>query len=204
MAAGIKKQIKEAISILKNGGLVAFPTDTVFGLGAIASNIDAVKRIYEVKQRPASQAMPLLLGSIEEVDLVAEDVSESARTLMKHFWPGALTLIVKKANGLPDVITAGGSTVAIRIPNHIVPLALIKGIGTPLVGTSANSSGETSPLTVEEVARQLGGKIDMIIDDGTVELPGESTILDTTVNPPRIVRVGRVPRTAIEQYVNLG
>ena len=203
MPPSVKKQLKEAISILKNGGLVAFPTDTVFGLGASTSSVDAIGRIYEVKQRPASQAMPLLLASIAEVESVAEDVSEIARTLMKHFWPGALTLIVKKAASLPDIITAGGSSVAIRIPNHPVPLALIKGIGTPLIGTSANRSGEASPLTVQEVARQLGGKIDLIIDDGTVELPGESTILDTTVTPLRIVRAGRIPRSEIEKYTEL-
>jgi L-threonylcarbamoyladenylate synthase len=198
-----KKQITSAVAVLKSGGLVAFPTDTVFGLGALADNVEAIKRIYAVKQRPASQAMPLLLSSLDEVDSVAVDVSETARRLMRRFWPGGLTLVVKKAAWLPDVITAGGSSVAIRVPDHPVPLALIRQVGKPLVGTSANRSGEDSPLTVEEVVSQLGGKIDMIIDDGTHVLPGESTILDVTVDPPRIIRQGVVSRSEIEKITPL-
>ncbi len=198
------KQITAAVAVLKKGGLVAFPTDTVFGLGALADNIEGIKRIYEVKQRPASQAMPLLLSSLDEVDSVAVEVSEIARRLMRRFWPGGLTLVVKKAAWLPDIITAGGSSVAIRVPNHPVPLALIRKVGKPLVGTSANRSGEDSPLTVEEVVFQLGGRIDMIIDDGTPMLPGESTILDVTVEPPRIVRQGVVARSDIEKITPLG
>jgi len=198
-----KKQITAAVAVLKKGGLVAFPTDTVFGLGALADNVEAIKRIYEVKQRPASQAMPLLLSSLDEVDSVAMEVSETARRLMRRFWPGGLTLVVKKAAWLPDVITAGGSSVAIRVPDHPVPLALIRQVGKPLVGTSANRSGEDSPITVEEVFSQLGGKIDMIIDDGTPVLPGESTILDVTVDPPRIIRQGVVSRSEIEKITPL-
>ena len=198
------KQITAAVAVLKKGGLVAFPTDTVFGLGALADNIEGIKRIYEVKQRPASQAMSLLLSSLDEVDSVAVEVSEIARRLMRRFWPGGLTLVVKKAAWLPDIITAGGSSVAIRVPNHPVPLALIRKVGKPLVGTSANRSGEDSPLTVEEVVFQLGGRIDMIIDDGTPMLPGESTILDVTVEPPRIVRQGVVARSDIEKITPLG
>lgn len=203
MQQNTRKQITAAVAVLKNGGLVAFPTDTVFGLGALADNVEAIKRIYEVKQRPASQAMPLLLSSLDEVDSVAVEVSETARRLMRRFWPGGLTLVVKKAVWLPDIITAGGSSVAIRVPDHPVPLALIRKVGKPLVGTSANRSGEDSPLTVEEVISQLGGKIDMIINDSTPMLPGESTILDVTVDPPRIVRQGVVPRSEIEKITPL-
>jgi L-threonylcarbamoyladenylate synthase len=184
----VNKQLDTAISILKGGGLVAFPTDTVYGLGALASNVEAIKRIYEVKQRPLSQAMPLLISDYTEAEGVVVHISDIARLLMQKFWPGALTLVFKKAAWLPAIVTAGGDTVALRVPNHKVAIALIKGVGMPLVGTSANRSGQNSPITAGEVKTQLGDKIDLIIDGGTSSLSIESTIVDVTFEPPRILR----------------
>jgi L-threonylcarbamoyladenylate synthase len=199
----VNKQLDTAISILKGGGLVAFPTDTVYGLGALASNVEAIKRIYEVKQRPLSQAMPLLLSDYTEAEGVVVHISDIARLLMQKFWPGALTLVFKKAAWLPAIVTAGGDTVALRVPNHKVAIALIKGVGMPLVGTSANRSGQNSPITAGEVKTQLGDKIDLIIDGGTSSLSIESTIVDVTFEPPRILREGAIPRTEIEKYISL-
>jgi L-threonylcarbamoyladenylate synthase len=199
----VNKQLDTAISILKGGGLVAFPTDTVYGLGALASNVEAIKRIYEVKQRPLSKAMPLLLSDYTEAEGVVVHISDIARLLMQKFWPGALTLVFKKAAWLPAIVTAGGDTVALRVPNHQVAIALIKGVGMPLVGTSANKSGLNSPITAGEVKTQLGDKIDLIIDGGTSSLSIESTIVDVTFEPPRILREGAIPRTEIEKYISL-
>jgi L-threonylcarbamoyladenylate synthase len=199
----VNKQLDTAISILKGGGLVAFPTDTVYGLGALASNVEAIKRIYEVKQRPLSQAMPLLISDYTEAEGVVVHISDIARLLMQKFWPGALTLVFKKAAWLPAIVTAGGDTVALRVPNHKVAIALIKGVGMPLVGTSANRSGQNSPITAGEVKTQLGDKIDLIIDGGTSSLSIESTIVDVTFEPPRILREGAIPRTEIEKYISL-
>lgn len=203
LSTDITQQIEKAVAILKKGGLVAFPTDTVYGLGAIVSNLSAVRRIYEVKARPLSRALPLLLAGASQADEVAVDISATARLLMQHFWPGALTLVLKKASWIPAIVTGGGDTVALRVPNHEVALALVKGAGMPLVGTSANLSGQPSPLTAEGVKAQLGGKIDLIIDGSPAPLGMESTIIDVSVEPLRLIRERAIPRAEIEKYVRL-
>ncbi len=195
----IQEQIERGISILRQGGIVAYPTDTVYGLGACATLPQAVERIYIVKERPRNMPLPLLLADVSQITKVAELVPPSGWLLIHSFLPGALTLVLAKASSIPDIITAGGTTVAVRIPAHPVPIALVKGLGTPIVGTSANLSGKPSPLTADEVYSQLGDKVDLIIDDGRCLGGKESTIVDITGEKPVIVREGAISREELER-----
>ena len=192
LSKSLQAQIVRAITILKKGGVVAYPTDTVYGLGAAMSKLTAVERIFEIKGRPRGMALPLLVGDESQIGSITESVPASARKLAKTFFPGALTIILPKAKTVPDIITAGAPTIAFRVPNHPVPLALIKGLGEPIVGTSANLSGQPSALTIIDVQNQIGDKIDMIIDGS--KCPGgiESTLVDLTTEKPLIRRQGAI------------
>ena len=195
----LKPKIKEAISLLKRGGIVAFPTDTVYGLGASAVIPEAVARVYRVKKRPASQPLPLLLASVSQIREVAETVPPVAWLLARKFLPGALTLVLPKSSSVPDVVTAGGGTIAIRIPAHPVPVALINGLGAPLTGTSANLSGRPSTLTAAEVYAEFGDKIDLVIDGGRCPGGRESTVVDVTGTVPIVLREGAVALSVLKQ-----
>ncbi|TET17495.1 MAG: threonylcarbamoyl-AMP synthase [Dehalococcoidia bacterium] len=199
LPSDIQKQVEEGISILKQGGIVAFPTDTVYGLGACASNQQAVERVYRVKGRPQNIALPLLLARTSQISEVAEPVPQIAWLLAKKFLPGALTLVLHKSNSVPDIITAGGITVAIRIPAHPIPVALAEGLGAPIVGTSANLSGKPSAATANEVYSQFGDKIDLVIDGGRCPGGRESTIVDVTKETPVVLREGAIARKELKQ-----
>jgi len=194
----IQKLIDRGIAVLKQGGLVAFPTDTVYGLGACADNESAVARVYQVKARPRNMALPLLLADISQISDVAYPVPPVAWLLVNKFLPGALTLVIAKSDSVLDIVTGGGSTVAVRIPDHPIPVALARDVG-PIVGTSANLSGKPSALTADEVSGQLGDKIDLVIDGGRCPGGKESTIVDVTGEKPRILREGAIPREEISQ-----
>jgi L-threonylcarbamoyladenylate synthase len=160
----------------------------------------AVARIYAVKSRPQNMALPLLVASTAQISEVAQRIPSVAWRLIEHFWPGALTIVLPRSEAVPPIVTGGEATVAVRIPAHPVPIALIEGLGTPIIGTSANLSGRPSPLTAEEVRSQLGNKVDLIIDGG--RCPGqESTIVDVTGETPVILRPGAISREEIEQVV---
>jgi len=195
----IQQQVEKGISILRQGGIVAYPTDTVYGLGACASLPQAVGRVYEVKERPRNMPLPLLLADVSQISRVAEPVPPIAWSLIHTFLPGALTIVLLRSSSVPDIISGGGTTVAIRIPAHPVPVALIEGLGAPVVGTSANLSGRPSPLTAEEVYSQLGDKIDLIIDGGRCQGGKESTIVDVTGQTPVLLREGAISREELEQ-----
>lgn len=195
----IEKQIERGISILRQGGLVAYPTDTVYGLGASASLPQAVERIYAVKKRPRNMPLPLLLADVSQITEVAESVPPIAWLLIDRFLPGALTLVLCKSSSVPDIITGGGTTVAVRVPAHPVPVALIGGLGVPIVGTSANLSGKPSPLTAEEVYSQLGDKVDLVIDGGRCPGGKESTVVDVTDKIPVVLREGAISREELKQ-----
>ncbi|MBI2287995.1 MAG: threonylcarbamoyl-AMP synthase [Chloroflexi bacterium] len=199
LSTTIQQQIERGITILKQGGIVAYPTDTIYGLGACASLPQAVERIYQVKARPRNMPLPLLLADIAQITEVADPVPPVAWKLIQRFLPGALTIVLPKSDSVPDNITAGGNTVAIRIPAHPVPLALIKGLGTPIIGTSANLSGQPNPLTAAEVYSQLGDKIDLIIDGGRCPGGRESTIVDVTGETCVILREGAISREELER-----
>ena len=193
----IEKQIKLAVAILKKGGIVAFPTDTVYGLGADPLNEQAVDRIYKVKKRPHNLSLPLLLADKSNLLKVASVVPEIAWRLAERFLPGGLTLVLIKSPWVPRSVTAGGDTVAVRIPDHPVPIALIRGLGTPIVGTSANLSGKPSPVTAEEVREQLGDEVDFIIDCGRCPGGTESTVLDVSSKVPALIREGAMPKAEL-------
>ncbi len=164
IALSLQEQISRGIAILKSGGLVAFPTDTVYGLGASSGIPRAVERIYKVKQRSRSLALPLLLAEPSQINEVASYVSSLAWRLIRKFLPGALTIVLPVSKLVSRIITGGGKTVAVRIPVHPIAIALIPGVGMPIIGTSANLSGWPSALTADEVRSQFGDKIDLVID----------------------------------------
>lgn len=199
VSLGIQDQVEQGISILKQGGIVAFPTDTVYGLGADFNIHQAVKRVYTVKERPRNMALPLLLADTSQITEVAYPVPPIAWLLINNFLPGALTIVLPKSNSVPDIITGGGATVALRVPAHPVPVALAQGLGMPIVGTSANLSGRPSPLTADEVYSQFGNKIDLVIDGGRCPGGKESTIVDVTGETPVILREGAISREEIER-----
>lgn len=189
----IQEQIDKGIDVLKKSGVVAYPTDTVYGLGAAMNCTEAIERIYKVKGRPRNMALPLLLASVEQIAEVAIEIPDIAYRLARTFLPGALTIVLFKSGSVPDIVTAGGKTVAVRVPAHPVPIALIKGTKSPLVGTSANLSGKPSPLTADDVCEQLGGRLDLIIGGGRCPGGIESTVVDVTQKPLVILRVGAIP-----------
>jgi len=190
LPTGNDDTIPLALEILKRGGLVAFPTDTVYGVGALAFDGTAVERIYAAKDRPIEKAIPILIGGPEDLEKVTTDIPPIAAKLAARFWPGPLTLVVPKHPNLPDVVSAG-PTVGVRVPDHPVARALLTAAG-PMAVTSANISGQASPKTAEEVNRQLIGRIPLILDGG--ETPGgvPSTVVNCLGTEPVILREGPI------------
>lgn len=195
---GLPSQIQEAVRVLRRGGLVAYPTDTVYGLGASMHSGQAVERIFAVKTRPRHMALPLLVSSVAQIESLAEHISPAAKCMIDALLPGALTLVLRASNLVPEYLRTKEGTIALRIPGHPVPLALIEGIGTAIVGTSANLSGNASPVTAEEVRSQLGEKVDFIID-GSGCGGKESTIVDVTEDSFTVLRTGAVSIDEIER-----
>lgn len=194
--------IAQAVDVLRRGGIVAFPTDTVYGVGANVRQPEAVAALYEAKERPLSKAIPVLLARAEDMCSIAQEVPESARRLAEQFWPGALTLVVRCSPSLPSILTAGGSTVAVRVPDHPVVRALIEGLGAPLAATSANISGQPSSVTADEVLAQLGGRIALVLDGGPCPGGRPSTVVDLTTTPPRVLRPGPISAEQIEAVLS--
>ena len=191
-------KIRVAAKIIRNGGLVVFPTETVYGLGANALNPNAVKRIFIVKGRPIDNPLIVHVAKTEWLYRYVEYVPKEARILAEKFWPGPLTFVLKKKDMIPDVVTAGLDTVAIRMPSHNVALALISSANTPIAAPSANKSGRPSPTRVEHVIEDLDGEVDCIIDSGETLIGIESTVLDLTEDPPIILRPGYITKEMIE------
>ncbi len=200
---GIEKQTRLAVKTLKDGGVVAFPTDTVYGLGADPLNIRAVERVYRMKERPQKLPLPLLLADKSELTKVAASVPEIAWRLIEKFLPVGLSIVLKKSDWVPGPVAGGGNTIAVRIPNHKITIDLINGLGSPIIGTSANISGKQSPVTAREVREQLGSKVDFIIDGGRCPGGLESTVIDVSGNVPILIREGAVPVEEIEKACGL-
>lgn len=182
-------RIKKAVSALRSGGVIAIPTDTVYGLGADAFNAEAIQKLYTIKGRPEEKPIPLVLGSVKDVETVAQNIPGFFYHLAKKFWPGGLTIIVESKNLLPQ-LTAGGNTVGLRIPNNILLLNILNEFGGPLAITSANLSGESASTSPEEFGHELTNKLDYIVDDGKTPGPIPSTVYDITILPPVIHREG--------------
>jgi L-threonylcarbamoyladenylate synthase len=184
--------IRDAAAILVAGGLVAFPTETVYGLGADGLNPTAVARIYAAKGRPATNPVILHVADVEGARPLVSQWPDTARTLAERYWPGPLTLVLPASEAVPPIVRAGGPTVALRCPAHPVALALIRAVGRPLAAPSANRSQHLSPTLAQHVASSLGEAVDLILDGGPTEAGLESTILDLSGKRPRILRPGPV------------
>ena len=190
--------VREAGKILKEGGLVAFPTETVYGLGADALNARAAEKIYAAKGRPSDNPLIIHIAHMDALGRIVSDIPEQAHALAGAFWPGPITMIFNKAECVPYGTTGGLDTVAVRMPDHETARAVIDAGGGYIAAPSANTSGRPSPTMAEHVREDLEGKIDMIVDGGSVEIGVESTILDLTVTPPMILRPGAVTKEMLE------
>jgi len=190
-----------AVEIIRAGGVVAYPTETFYGLGVDALNQKAIKKVFTIKRRSFAQPLLILIPEQDYLPRYVTEVSEKARRLMEHFWPGPLTMVFSASPQLPSILTAGTKKIAIRISPHPIARALTSAFAGPLTSTSANISGEQSPATAKEVFSHLGGIIDLIIDGG--KTPGQmpSTIVDVTFSPPQLVREGVVPFSEILTFL---
>jgi L-threonylcarbamoyladenylate synthase len=193
--------IRKAAIIIRNGGLVAFPTETVYGLGADALNAEAVLALFRAKKRPLDNPPIVHVGRLEDAYRLAVAVPAKAEILMKTFWPGPLTLVFRRSSIVPSVTVAGLDTIAVRMPKHNVALALIRESGCPIAAPSANLAGRPSPTSAEHVLEDLDGRIDAVLDAGPTRIGVESTVLDTTVDPPQILRPGGTPREVLEKVL---
>jgi L-threonylcarbamoyladenylate synthase len=198
---GDKEVIYQAAEIIKKGGIVAFPTETVYGLGADAFNPIAVARVFEVKKRPSFDPLIIHVANSEDFEKLAMETPPPVRKLVERFWPGPLTVVLLKKEEVPDIVTAGLPTVAIRMPRHPMTLKLIELVGSPIVGPSANPFGYLSPTTSEHVREQLGNQVDLILDGGPCEVGVESTIISFLGESPRLLRPGGVPLEEIESII---
>ncbi len=189
--------VRRAVETLRRGGLVAFPTDTLYALGADALNADAVERVLTVKGRSRGKPLSVLVPSVDALDALAVSVPASLQELLRTFWPGPLTVVVKASGRFPTVLTGATGTVGLRIPAGAVAQAVLKGFGGPVIGTSANKAGGPDPGDAKAVQRAIGGQVDLILDGGRVALGVPSTVLDCTVEPARILREGAIPRSTL-------
>jgi L-threonylcarbamoyladenylate synthase len=193
--------IARAVEVLRDGGLVAFPTETVYGLGADATNPTAVRRIYDVKGRPADHPLIVHLATVEELDRWAADVPTAGRALAHACWPGPLTLLLPRHPDVSDVVTGGRGTIGLRVPAHPLALELLRAFGGGIAAPSANRFGRVSPTTADHVRADLGDDVDLILDGGPSRVGVESTIVDVTLDPPVVLRPGGVPVEVIEAII---
>jgi L-threonylcarbamoyladenylate synthase len=193
--------IEVAAAIIRGSGLVAFPTETVYGLGADAMIPSAVSKIFEAKGRPPDNPIIVHVSGRSDLDKVAAEVPKIANDLIREFWPGPLTLLFKRRVDVPDITVAGLGTVAVRMPRHAVALSLIRASRTPIAAPSANISGSPSPTTAEHVFSDLKGRIELILDGGESNIGVESTVLDITCDPPVVLRPGGTPVEDIESVI---
>jgi L-threonylcarbamoyladenylate synthase len=199
----VSTDIARAVETLRAGGLVAFPTETVYGLGADASNPSALRRLYAVKQRPVDHPVIVHVGKAEQLDDLAADVPEVARVLARACWPGPLTLVVRRRWGaVADEATGGRDTIGVRVPDHPLACALLDAFGGPVAAPSANRFGKVSPTTAQHVRDDLDGDVDVILDGGPCDVGVESTIVDVTGHAPVVLRVGGVSEARLAELVS--
>jgi L-threonylcarbamoyladenylate synthase len=190
--ADILEQVKKCAAVMREGGIAAYPTDTVYGLGADVYNGGAVAKVFSAKRRPINLPLPVLIADTSQLDELTAGIPPPAKLLMETFWPGGLTIVFNKAPGFNSPMLCGGSKVAVRMPGHAITLRLIKKVGYPIVGTSANLHGQPSVLTAAEVRAKLGTAVDFILDGGPCPGGIESTVVDITGDKPVILRAGAV------------
>jgi L-threonylcarbamoyladenylate synthase len=198
-----QESIARAAALLIAGEVVAFPTDTVYGIGAIANQPNAVARLYGAKGRPPDKAIPILIADLRDLDAIVLQTSDLVRRIASRFWPGGLTLILPKSNAVASEITATPN-VAVRFPNHLLTKQIIASVGNPLAVTSANRSGERDSRTAADVMEQLNSRIAAVVDGGTCPGGIPSTILDCTADPPKILRAGAISAEDLREVTAVG
>lgn len=201
--AKISDSLERAVEILRAGGVIAIPTDTVYGIAANALDVDAVRRVFELKGRADTSPSPVLIADAEDLFRYADEVSDDAIALARAFWPGGLTIVARRSERIPAMVAGGLDTVGLRVPDHPTPRALAAALGAPITGTSANVSG-TPPLTsATDVAAALGDGLDLALDGGQLPASQPSTVIDATTTPARILREGAVSRAEIERVAQV-
>ncbi len=196
------EQIATAAEILRRGGLVAFPTETVYGLGADAENEDAVRRVFAAKGRPADHPLIVHVANAESLDEWASDIPEIAWRLAEQFWPGPLTIILKRSERVPEIVTGGLATVGLRVPSHPTALALLRAFGGAIAAPSANRFGRVSPTTAAHVREELGDAVEMVLDGGACNVGLESTIVDLSSGAPTILRPGAITQQDLQRVLD--
>lgn len=191
--------LKKAAEVINSGGMVAFPTESFYGLAVSVKDEKAIQRLFDVKKRRSDQPILMLVPSVESLNQIVVHIPKIARLLMSRFWPGGLTLIFEAKPDLPQGLTAGTGKIGVRLSSHPIARALAEAVGMPITGTSANISGEAACSSAKEVHHSLGEKVDLILDGGKTAGGKGSTILDVTVDPPQILREGMVGREQLEK-----
>ena len=196
--------LAEAVAVLRHGGVVAYPSDTVYGLGAAASDARAVERVFAVKDRDAEKALSLLLADAADLAPFCTEVPLLARVLAQRYWPGPLTLVLRRSPAFRSAALGGGDSVAVRVPDHPFLRELIRALGEPITGTSANRSGRPACRSAQEVEEELGDAVDLIIDGGPSPAGPESTVVSLTGSLPVVLREGAVPRVDVDRLGRTG
>ena len=195
--------LAHAGAILRAGGLVAYPTETVYGLAASAFNSQSITKVFDAKGRPHGQPLPVQIAGIAEVETLARDIPPAAHKLIADFFPGPLTLVFWHQPGVSLLITGGGETVGLRMPDHPVALGVLRAFGGPLVCPSANLTGRRAAMSASDVLEDLDGRIDLVLDGGPTTSRTPSTVLDITSEPARLIREGKISRAELEAYLKI-
>ena len=195
--------LDRAAAVLRAGGLVVYPTETVYGLAAAALSPEAVQRVFDAKGRPAAQPLPVQIGQAADIDALAQDIPAEARALIAAFFPGPLTLVLPRRPAVPDLVTGGGETVGLRMPDHPVALGVLRAFGGPLVCPSANLTTHPAPMSAEDALADLDGLVDLILDGGPTTDRTPSTVLDLTTRPARLLREGKLTRAVLAEFVEI-
>jgi len=196
--------LERAGAVLRAGGLVAYPTETVYGLAGGAFLPDAVARVFAAKGRPAGRPLPVQIADPAALDALARDIPPEARRLVADFFPGPLTLVLWRQPSVSLTVTGGTDTVGLRMPDHAVALGVLRAFGSPLVCPSANRTGRRAPMSAADVLEDLDGTVDLVLDGGSTDDRTPSTVLDLTTQPARLLREGKLGRAEMERYVALG
>ena len=195
----LSKSVSRAVDVLRNGGVVAAPTDTLYGILANALDERAVRKVFAVKMREAGSPLPIFVSETADLAKYGRNVPEIAYALAAAFWPGKLTIVVPKSELIPEVVSGGLDTVGMRIPDHAVPREIVAALGAPVTATSANLSGTAGLASAADVVRELGARVDMVLDGGDLAPSAASTVVDATAEPLKILRVGAVAPQTIER-----
>ena len=194
-------RLQEAVRVLQQGGVIAYPTDTVYGLAVDATNVTAIARLFTAKQRPGDKAIPLIIGDMSQLSQVVATIPLDAERLMQAFWPGPLTLLFEPQSGIPAELRGSSACIGVRWPAALISQHLACMLGRPITATSANRSGAAVALTASQVMAQLSSTVDLILDGGTASSTVVSTVLDVSVAPPRLLRAGKISLQAVESVL---